>query len=209
MTVPVDRDRLRRTTAPHLLCERARTMPDSVAFRSKHFGIYRERRWRDYAALVAHAARALQGLGIARGERVAIMGDVCEEWMFCDLAAQSLGAITYGIYPTAAPAEVEYQMRDGGACVFIAEDQEYVDKILPMADRLPDLRAIVVLDDSAMFGYAHEKLHRFADLLAAAEKPDLAWLEKQSRGAFTGRSRLHRLYVRHDRPSEGRAGQSR
>ena len=47
MTVPVDRDRLRRTTAPHLLCERARTMPDSVAFRSKHFGIYRERRWRD------------------------------------------------------------------------------------------------------------------------------------------------------------------
>jgi long-chain acyl-CoA synthetase len=124
MTVPVDRDRLRRTTAPHLLCERARTMPDSVAFRSKHFGIYRERRWRDYAALVAHAARALQDLGIVRGERVAIMGDVCEEWMICDLAAQSLGAITYGIYPTAAAAEVEYQMRDGGACVFIAEDQE-------------------------------------------------------------------------------------
>ena len=171
MTVPVDRDRLRRTTAPYLLCERARAMPDSVAFRSKHFGIYRERRWRDYAALVAHAACALQDLGIARGERVAIMGDVCEEWMICDLAAQSLGAITYGIYPTAAPAEVEYQMRDGGACVFIAEDQEYVDKILPIADRLPDLRAIVVLDDSAMFGYAHEKLHRFADMLSAVELP--------------------------------------
>jgi len=179
MTVPVDRDRLRRTTAPHLLCERARAMPDSIAFRCKHFGIYRERRWRDYAALVAHAARALQDLGIARGERVAIMGDVCEEWMICDLAAQSLGAITYGIYPTAAAAEVEYQMRDGGACVFIAEDQEYVDKILPMTDRLPDLRAIVVLDDSAMFGYAHEKLHPFADLLAAAEKSDFAWLEKK------------------------------
>ena len=77
-------------------------MPDSVAFRSKHFGIYRERRWRDYAALVAHAARALQSLGIVRGERVAIMGDVCEEWMICDLAAQSLGAIVYGIYPTAS-----------------------------------------------------------------------------------------------------------
>ena len=157
----VDRERLRRTTAPHLLCERARTLPDSVAFRSKHFGIYRERRWRDYAALVAQAARALQSLGVARSERVAIMGDVCEEWMICDLAAQSLGAIVYGIYPTASPAEVDYQMRDGGACVFIAEDQEYVDKILRIADRLPDLRAIVVLDDSAMFGYAHPKLRRF------------------------------------------------
>ena len=179
MTVPVDRDGLRRTTAPHLLCERARTMPDSIAFRSKHFGIYRERRWRDYAALVAHAARALQSLGIARGERVAIMGDVCEEWMICDLAAQSLGAIVYGIYPTASATEVDYQMRDGGACVFIAEDQEYVDRILPIADQLPDLRAIVVLDDSAMFGYRHAKLRRFGELLAAAEKADLAWLGAQ------------------------------
>jgi hypothetical protein len=38
-----------------------------------------------------------------------------------------VGAIVYGIYPTASAAEVDYQMRDGGTCVFIAEDQEYVD----------------------------------------------------------------------------------
>jgi len=177
--ITVDRERLRRTTAPHLLCERARHLPDSVAFRSKHFGIYRERRWRDYAGLVAHAARALQSLGIGRGERVAIMGDVCEGWMICDLAAQSLGAIVYGIYPTAAMAEVEYQMRDGGACVFIAEDQEYVDKILPIADRLLNLRAIVVLDDAAMFGYAHPKLQRFGELLGRVSAVDIDWLEAQ------------------------------
>lgn len=175
--VTVDREKLRRSTAPHLLCERARNDPDSVAFRSKHFGIYRERRWADYAGLVAHAARALQSLGVKRGERVAIMGDVCEEWTICDLAVQSLGAIVYGIYPTASPAEVDYQMRDGSACVFIAEDQEYVDKILPIADRLPGLRAIVVLDDSAMFGYRHDRLRRFGDLLAAVEPPDIGWLE--------------------------------
>lgn len=175
--ITVDRDTLRRTTAPHLLCERARAMPDSVAFRSKHFGVYRERRWRDYAALVAQAARILRSLGVRSGERVAIMGDVCEEWMICDLAAQSLGAIVYGIYPTAAPAEVEYQMRDGGAALFIAEDQEYVDKILPFADDLPDLRALLVLDDSAMFAYDHAKLHRFNALREAIEAPGLDWLE--------------------------------
>jgi len=149
----VERDKLRRTTAPHLLCERARREPDSVAFRSKKLGIYRERTWLDYALLVSRAALALQSLGLERGSRVAIMGDVCEEWMICDLAAQSLGAISYGIYPTASPAEVEFQMRDGGASVFIAEDQEYVDKILPIAGRLPDLRAIVVLGGSAMFTF--------------------------------------------------------
>jgi long-chain acyl-CoA synthetase len=173
----VNREALRATTAPHLLCERARNSPDSVAFRSKHLGVYRERCWRDYALLVAHAARVLQSLGLKRGQRMAIMGDVCEEWMICDLAAQSLGAITFGIYPTASAAEVEYQMRDAGASIFIAEDQEYVDKILVIADRLPDLRVVLVLDGDAMFDYAHPKLRFAQELFQSVEAPDIAWLE--------------------------------
>ncbi len=179
-TRPVDREALRRKSAPLLLCERARATPDAVAFRAKRLGLYRERSWRDYATLVARAARAFAQLGLARGERVAIMGDACEEWPICDLAAQSLGAVVYGIYPTASASEVEYQMRDGGAALFVAEDQEYVDKILPFADRLPALRSIVVLDDSAMFAYAHPKLSRYQALLARTEQPDLAWLERQA-----------------------------
>jgi hypothetical protein len=46
-SVTVDRESLRRTTAPHLLCERARTRPTSVGFRSMHLGVQRDRRWRD------------------------------------------------------------------------------------------------------------------------------------------------------------------
>jgi long-chain acyl-CoA synthetase len=178
-TPSVDREALRRKTAPLLLCERARTMPDSVAFRAKHLGLYRERRWRDYATLVARTARAFSELGLARGERVAIMGDACEEWLICDLAAQSVGGIVYGIYPTASASEVEYQMRDGGAVLFIAENQEYVDKILAFADRLPALKWIVVLDDSAMFAYEHAKLKSYDELIAGVEQPDLDWLEQQ------------------------------
>jgi long-chain acyl-CoA synthetase len=138
-TPSVDREALRRKSAPLLLCERARATPDSVAFRCKHLGLYRERSWRDYAALVARTARAFAAMGLARGERVAIMGDACEQWLICDLAAQSLGGIVYGIYPTASAAEAEYQLRDGGAVMFVAENQEYVDKILPFADSLNGL----------------------------------------------------------------------
>jgi long-chain acyl-CoA synthetase len=182
VTQRFDPEALRRKSAPLLLCERARATPDAVAFRSKHHGLYRERRWRDYAAMVARAAQAFSALGLAAGERVAIMGDVCEDWMICDLAAQSLGAITYGIYPTASAAELEFQMRDGGAALFIAEDQEYVDKILSCADQLPDLRWIVVVDRSAMFGYQHAKLRSLHELLEPVAQPDLDWLERQVRG---------------------------
>jgi long-chain acyl-CoA synthetase len=193
-TPPAERDVLRGKSAPLLLCERARSAPDDVAFRSKHLGLYRERSWRDYAALVARTARAFDALGLARGERVAIMGDACEEWIVCDLAAQALGAIVYGIYPTASASEVEYQMRDGGAVLFVAQDQEYVDKILSFADRLPQLKWIVVLDDSAMFAYAHPKLRSYRALLAPAEDGDIAWLELQV-GALDPRSPAFIVYT--------------
>ncbi len=166
--VPFDANSLRRKSAPLVLAERAQASPDAVAFRSKHLGIYRERTWRDYASLVERAARGFAGLGVTAGDRVAIMGDACEAWMTCDLAAQSLGAVTYGIYPTASSAEVEYQMRDGGASIFVAEDQEYVDRLLPLLDRLPAVRWIVVIDDAAMFAYDHPQLKSYAELLEGA-----------------------------------------
>jgi long-chain acyl-CoA synthetase len=175
----VSRDALRRTSAPALLCERARSAPDEVAFRSRHLGIYRERTFRDYARLVSQTAQAFAALGLGKGERIAIMGDVCEEWPICDLAAQSLGAIVYGIYPTAAPAEVEYQVRDGGAVLFVAEDQEHVDKILPLIDRLPQVRAIVTIDVSAMSGYDHAKLVSYRPLVER-HTPDLDWLANRA-----------------------------
>ena len=84
---------LRSKTAPGLLAEHARCNGDAVAFRAKHLGLYRERTFADYAALVGRCALGLRALGLRQGERVAIMGDACEEWTVCDLAAQSLGAI--------------------------------------------------------------------------------------------------------------------
>lgn len=172
---------LRGKNAPLLLTERARAEPERVAFRAKHRGLYRERTWRDYAERVARCASSLSALGLARGERVSIMGDACEEWLMCDLAAQACGAITYGIYPTASSAEVEYQMQDGGASIFVAEDQEYVDKILPLVDRLPDLRWIVVIDTTAMFGYDHPKLRSYRELMDAAGESSLDSLERRAR----------------------------
>jgi long-chain acyl-CoA synthetase len=161
------RDLLRRKTAPAVLAERARQAPDVVSYRAKKLGLYRERTWRQYAALVGRVADGLAQLGLARGERVAIIGDACEEWVLADLGAQALGAVTYGIYPTASAAETEYQLRDGDACIVVAENQEYVDKVLPIIDRLPQLRHIVVVDTRALFAYRHDKLSTFAALLAS------------------------------------------
>ena len=173
---------LRAQSAPLLLAARAQREPEAIAYRAKHLGLYRERNWRDYASLVARCAHGFRALGLAAGERVAIMGDACEEWLLADLGAQAAGAITYGIYPTASPAELEYQMLDGGASIFVAEDQEYVDRIVPIANRLPGLRWIVVIDNSAMFDYQDARLRSFAQLLELGGTADANALERLARG---------------------------
>jgi len=155
-------------SALHLLAGLARASPRGIAYRAKRLGLYREVSWREHADNVARCAAGLRRLGLLPGERVAIMGDACEEWVTADLGAQAAGGVTFGIYPTASAAEVEYQLRDAGASLFVAEDQEYVDKVLPLVERLPGLRRIVVIDDSAMFAYERTRITRFKDLIAQA-----------------------------------------
>jgi len=152
-------------SAIHLLAERARNQAIGIAYRTKKLGLYEEVRWAEYAARVAACAEGYRTLRLKRGERVAIMGDACAEWMIADLGAQAAGAVTFGIYPTASAAEMEYQLRDAGGAIFVAENQEYVDKVMPLLERLPTLRRIVVIDDSAMFAYQDPRITRFADLV--------------------------------------------
>ena len=152
---------LRAQTIPGQLASRARESPDAVAYRAKIRGVYRERTWSDFKRLVSDCAFGFRALGLGKGERVAIMGDCCEGWTIADLATQSAGGISYGIYPTASNSEIKFQVENGGASLFIAEDQEYVDKILAIADELPRLRRVVVIDTTGMFGYDNPKLTNF------------------------------------------------
>ncbi|HZF03328.1 MAG TPA: AMP-binding protein [Patescibacteria group bacterium] len=164
----MDFSRLRASTIPGLLVERARARPARVAFRAKELGVYRETTW---AALAARVTAVAQGLaarfGVGRGSTVAILGDPCPEWTIADLAAQALGAVTYGIYPTSAPGEVRYLLEHGGARVVVVEDQEHLDKTLAVLDDCPGVRGVIVVDTRALFMYRSARVHRFADVEAA------------------------------------------
>jgi len=153
---------------PSLLVERARARGERVAFRAKTLGVYRETTWAELAARVAAVAHGLATrFGVERGSTLAIIGDPCPEWTIADLAAQALGAVTYGIYPTSAPGEVRYLLQHGGARVVVVEDQEHLDKTLAVIDECPDVRGVVVVDTRALFMYASPRVHRFADVEAA------------------------------------------
>jgi long-chain acyl-CoA synthetase len=169
---------LRASTIPGLLVDRARARPERVALRSKELGIWRETTWRGLADRVAALALGLaREYRLARGETVAIIGNPCPEWMIADLAAQALGAITYGIYPTSAPGEVRHLLQHGGAALIVVEDQEHLDKTLEVLDACPGVRAVLVIDTRALFMYRHPRVRPLKDVEAVgrpalADQPD-------------------------------------
>lgn len=147
---------------PQFFLDRCERGPDSIAFRYKDLGIFKEVTWSQYWEEVEDFCNGLLELGLEAGDRVAIMGDPCAEWFYADLAVLSAGAISFGIYSTSSPEETCFTVERTEAKFFIAENQEYVDKILPSIAKLPFLINIIVADTGAMFMYDHPKLIGFA-----------------------------------------------
>jgi long-chain acyl-CoA synthetase len=150
---------------PQWFVARCAATPGGVALRYKDQGIYQNITWCDYRRLVSEFLAGLEVLGLQPGSRVATMADPCWEFLISDMAALCGGAVCYGIYTTCSVNEVEYQLENGAADFFCAENQEFVDKLLNTASRVPRIHKIIVFDTRALFHYNDERLISFADVL--------------------------------------------
>ena len=147
--------------------ERAQSDPSGVALREKSLGIWQETTWSQYGDLVERAAHGLLALGVRPGDRVAIQSDNRPEWLVADAGAVAARAVTIGLDPA---AESEDLLRNSGARVLIAEDQEQVDKALAGKAELPELEWIVYLEPRGVRDYADASLVWWPDLLARGEE---------------------------------------
>ncbi|HEY6004564.1 MAG TPA: AMP-binding protein, partial [Anaeromyxobacter sp.] len=172
-------------TFPRLLARNARTLGDRVALREKEFGIWQSFTWRAYHDRVRDFSLGLVALGLSRGDKVAIIGDNRPEWVMGEIAAQAAGAASVGIYQDSNLTEVAYVIDHCDASVVIAEDQEQVDKILDMLEKLPKVRHVVFTDPRGLRKYQHPALLPFEAVeekgrALAKEKPSL-WEENVAR----------------------------
>ncbi|TWI58874.1 AMP-binding protein [Halalkalibacter nanhaiisediminis] len=153
-------------TLPKLLLERAEKTGNNVALRQKKLGIWNEVTWFEYLEHVKHFSIALATeYKLQRGETVAIIGDNRPQWLFSQMAAQSLGAISVGLYQESLPHQLVYSLNQCEAQIVVVEDQEQVDKLLEVEAELSYVKHIIYYNDQGMSRYEHEKLRSFDDLL--------------------------------------------
>ena len=130
-----------------LLDERARRDPDGAMIEYKT----EDGTWQPYSAqvfrdMVIDLAKGLVGLGVNKGDSVAIVSRTRWEWTALDMAIMSIGALTVPVYETNSASQVSWIFNDSKVTLAIAEDDGQRDKIESVRDEVPTLRNVFVIE---------------------------------------------------------------
>lgn len=107
--------------------------------------------WYPYSAqvfrdMVIDLAKGLVGLGVNKGDSVAIVSRTRWEWTALDMAIMSIGALTVPVYETNSASQVSWIFNDSKVTLAIAEDDGQRDKIESVRDEVPTLRNVFVIE---------------------------------------------------------------
>ncbi len=148
-----DKSDIRDYTIPQLLRWRVLQDGSRVALREKDFGYWRTYSWDQYYDHVRKVTLGLQKLGLSRGDKVALIGDNIPELLFVAIGTQALGGISAGIYQTSLPGEIAQILNYLEVSVVFCNDQEQVDKLIEVRDKIPFIKKVIYEDPRGMRNY--------------------------------------------------------
>jgi long-chain acyl-CoA synthetase len=163
----------RSATLADLLPRAAELYGDAPAIRLRQDGQWVSRSFVEVRDTVRSLALGLIDLGVAKGDKVSILGNTRPEWTYFDFAALSVGAIVVPIYQTNSPEECQYVLENSDAKVVVVEDEEQIEKIRAVRDTLPLLEQVVRMTGSS------EDAISFDDLVARGAGRDASEWEQR------------------------------
>ena len=155
---------LEADTLPKILKWGCEKWGDRVFMRRKNFGIWQRWTWQNVFENVKSFCLGLMSVGLQPGETVAMIGENEPELFWAHWAAQAARAKTVCLYPDVTSAEAHYILDHSEAAFLIAEDQEQVDKILKIKDRLPRLKKLIFWDPRGLWKYLDPILMHFNEV---------------------------------------------
>jgi long-chain acyl-CoA synthetase len=156
----------RLDSIPALLARNVARNGALPAYREKEFGIWQSWTWAQAADEIQALALGFLSLGLARGDYVAVIGRNRPMHYWSMLAAQMCGAIPVPLYQDANADEMAYVLDHCGARFVVCGDQEQVDKVLEVEDRVTCIEQIIYTDKRGMREYDHTRMHALEDVQA-------------------------------------------
>jgi long-chain acyl-CoA synthetase len=188
-TLPAAPDVGSLDTLPKLLLRNVVQFADRPAMRHKDYGIWQTWTWAQLREEVYAFAIGLRKVGLERGDVVAIIGDNRPRLYATFAAVQSLGGVPVPVYQDAVADEMAYVLEHAEARIAVVQDQEQVDKVISVADRLPKLQRIIYDEDRGLATYDPARMHSFEHVqdlgreeMAANPGTERWWLEEIAKG---------------------------
>ena len=148
-------------TFPKIVQRNADTRGGRTAFREKDYGIWQSWTWAAAADEIRAFACGLAKLGLKRGDRVAIIGTNRPQLYWSFDAIQALGAVPVPVYADSVADEMYYVLDHAETRFAICEDQEQVDKVLSVNDKLPATEILIYEDGRGLRNYREANLYSF------------------------------------------------
>ena len=174
-----DRNQLCENTIPQLLRWRVRHSAEKVALREKDFGYWKNYTWTHYYEQVRKTAMGFRKIGFKKGDTLALITDNIPEMLIVAIGAQALGGISAGIYQSSLPDEIAAILDYMDVSMVFCDDQEQVDKLLEVRDRIPKVKKVFYEDPRGMRSYRSDDWFMFIEDVyrlgeqAMKEAPDL------------------------------------
>ncbi|HEY2334806.1 MAG TPA: AMP-dependent synthetase/ligase [Solirubrobacterales bacterium] len=145
-------------TLADLLPLSAKLYGSAPAVRFKQGDAWVDRSFDQVLETVRSLSLGLIDLGVAKGDKVSILANTRPEWTYFDFAALSAGAVVVPIYQTNSPEECQYVLENSDAKVVVVEDDEQMEKIRAVRDKLPLLEQVVRMSGSSEDAISFEDL---------------------------------------------------
>lgn len=120
-------------------------------------------------------SRGLLDLGVKKGDRIAVISNNRIEWHLTDLAIQQIGAVNVPVYSNINPEDYNYILNDCGAKLVFLSDEEILNKIKQVKDKIPSLEKIYTFNP--INGESH-----YTELLKSTSTEDIEQLRNSVGG---------------------------
>jgi long-chain acyl-CoA synthetase len=125
--------------------------------KAEHLKYKRDGAWRaiasdEFKTAVEELSLGLQELGVAKGDKVAILAENRPEWAFADLATLALGAADAPIYSTLTPPQVLYILNDSESKVLFVSNAAQAAKVAEVRSRAQHLQHVIRMDPAPIEG---------------------------------------------------------
>jgi long-chain acyl-CoA synthetase len=151
-------------TLPKLLIHNAASIGARPAMRQKDLGVWQAWTWQQVLEEVRAFSVGLAELGLKPGDKFTIIGSNRPRLYWAICAGQALGAVPVPVYADAVADEMAYVLAHAEVMLAVVEDQEQVDKVIAISDRLSQLGRVIYDEPRGLKDYDHGRLIAFTDV---------------------------------------------